>query len=1079
MSRPHRFTIPLYFSLAAFFPADGSAIDFNRDIRPILSENCYHCHGPDQKERKAKLRFDLPDSGKQAEVLSAGDPAKSEFLRRIHHADPEEGMPPPRSKLRLSKKEKELLNQWIQQGAKFDQHWSFVAPVRPEPPHLSSQTADWARNAIDHFVAKRLEQESLAPSPQAAPETLIRRVTLDLTGLPPTPTEVESFLQEVQVNGLDSAYEKTVDRLLASAAYGERMALPWLDAARYADTGGYQGDIIKSQWPWRDWGIRAYNANMPFDQFTIQQLAGDLLPEPTDNQILATAFNRNHRINDEGGIIAAEFLVEYVADRVETTGTVWMGLTIGCARCHDHKYDPVTQRDFYELFAFFHNIPENGKDGNIAPKPNLAVYTGGTKEDHAALEKTVGDLRKERSGYAELHAEALNRWLQAEKKNTASLPDFAELPRPFVHVHLNEMQKNRFENLGRMKTPALVKGRRNLVTGNAAARHGKGALLRQGGYLILGRTAGGSGFTPDQKMTWSAWVSPNGDLAGVEGPVFSNLTDDPASRGYQINLMETADGNSYQAAFRLHSNEAAGESIEVTTRDTIPQKSFSQIAVTYDGAMKASGVAIYLNGKAAQLEVEKDRFGHPFSSQEELRSGAEKSSSSAKTIRDELLGNTVLDDLRVYREALTPKQINALYHLSPVQLLVAEANPTKTETEFLSRAYFEEADPDFQGLLKKLAAAESQLKAFETNKITRVSIMEEMPKPRDTYLLDRGAYDQPIKDEKLFPNTIDALPEMPPDLPRNRLGLAKWLLRPEHPLTARVAVNRYWQMIFGAGLVKTQEDFGSQGQPPSHPELLDWLAVEFRESGWNVKDLLKLIVTSAAYQQHSAVSPALLALDPENRLLARGPRFRLYAQALRDQALALSGRLNRNIGGKPVMPYQPDGLWEELSAKGVKYKVAEGPDLYRRSLYTFWRRTVPPPSMMNFDNASREICSVKTTRTNTPLQAMNLMNDPQYVEAARLMAERMLREGGVTPEEQIAYGHRLVLARLPDSRVRRILLRGYRDYLKTYQRDPEAAKQLIAVGQSKASQSHREANLAALTAVASILLNLDETVTKE
>ncbi len=1064
----------IVLTVASSLSAADKAVDFNRDIRPILSDKCYFCHGPDANKRKGDLRLDDRAAALKAGAFVPGDVKASELHKRIHETDQEEVMPLPKSKLKLSEADKKLLDQWIAEGAPYAQHWSFVAPIKQPVPSLPDSMKSWPSNGIDVFVAAKLYDAGLKPSAQAKNETLIRRVTLDLTGLPPTPAEVDAFIADSSGH----AYESLVDRLLKTRQYGERMALPWLDAARFADTGGYQGDLVKTQWPWRDWVIRAYNANLPFDQFTIEQLAGDLLPNPTEDQLLATAFNRNHRINDEGGIIPEEFLVEYVADRVETTTTVWMGLTVGCARCHDHKYDPITQRDFYQLFAFFNNVPEKGKDGDIAPKPNMSIYTGGTRKQHESLKVSAANFRKQQGKYAKAHENAFSQWLKQEGISSRKLAAFTKLPEAVIHVPLDEVVKKRFQNLGSSAGKISIKGKAKAVVTNQKAKHHQGVSIRLSGYLNLGNMKKSGGFDSSRPMTWSAWVNPPSTTFGIEGPVFSNLSPDDKAQGYQINLAENS-ASEFSVIFRLHSNRAAGKSIEVATKEVIPRKKFAHLVVSYDGSMKAAGVKIFLNGKPVELEIKKDRAEARFTSQEDLLVGVETETSGPRGVRDELLHNAVVDDLRVYHEVLAGDQIKALYQLSPVQLLAARDKQNSAVRGFLSRAYFRDEDAEYQKLTAQLSKTEASLKSFEANKITKVSIMEEMEKPRDTYLLTRGAYDHPDKSKKLSPTTFASLLPMAADQPKNRLGLARWLFDPEHPLTSRVAVNRYWQMYFGRGLVKTSEDFGSQGSPPTHPGLLDWLAVEFRETGWDVKAMQKLIVMSATYRQSSAISPELLQRDPENQLLARGPRFRLYAHALRDQVLAISGKLDRRIGGPPVMPYQPSGLWEEVSAKGKKYIVGDGSDLYRRSLYTFWRRTVPPPSMMNFDNASREICSIGTTRTNTPLQAMNLMNDPQYVEAARLMAERMMTEGGSSPADRIRFGHKLALAREPDAKTLKILTLGYNEYLKRFKSNPADAKSLITIGKSAVRKNTDPAQLAATTAVASVILNLDEIVTKE
>ncbi|MEM7145550.1 MAG: DUF1553 domain-containing protein [Verrucomicrobiota bacterium] len=1065
------------------FPFWGASaeVDFARDIRPILSDNCFHCHGPDGAERKADLRLDTED-GAKADLggyfaVVPGKPEESLLLERILHDDPDEMMPPEDSERELKPREKELLKRWIEEGAQWEGHWAFEALERPEVP--SSELAvqgSRVGNEIDRFVGARLEGEGLEFSEEAEREVLIRRVTLDLTGLPPTPEEVDAFLTDESVN----AYEKVVDRLLASPRYGERMAQPWLDAARYADSAGYQNDFKRSQWPWRDWVIGAFNENMPFDQFTIEQLAGDLLPDATEAQILATAFNRNHRINNEGGIIPEEFLVEYVSDRVETTSAVWLGLTAGCARCHDHKYDPISQRDFFQMFAFFHNVPEKGKDGAIAPEPNLAVYREGAREEHGELTKEVNALRAKAKKMAREKGKELEAWKKGEKESVENSVPYVRLSLPTAYYAFDYPERNRVSNLGGRAATGIVRGLRNRVTFDDEGKHGKGVLFKQGGYLNLGKFEGASGYSPTGARSHALWVKPGDDVSNVEGPLLSRMSSDKAARGFQLVLVDVGKDQPYRLAFRLNSDRERKEGIEVVSaKPVVARKKFNHVAVTYDGSLKAAGVKLYVNGEAVPVRVTRDNFGTAFSSQEELLAGAENETSPSRGIRDELLAGTVLDDVVVYQKELSPGEVAFLGEVAPTDFVLVAGKASEAGLAYLEQVYFQEHDPEYQKLLKALAAKEGEEERFEEENITYVSVMEEMAEPRETYLLERGAYDQPDESEVLEPGTFEELPGMAAGLPKNRLGLAKWLMATENPLTARVTVNRFWQQYFGMGLVKTAEDFGSQGEPPSHPALLDWLAAEFMESGWDVKGLQKLIVTSGTYRQSSKVNPELLERDPENRLLARGPRYRLDAFALRDQALAASGQLAATLGGPPVMPYQPEGLWEEVSAKGFKYEVGEGEDLYRRSLYTFWRRTVPPPSMMNFDTATREFCSVKSSRTNTPLQAMNLMNDPQYVEAARKLAERMMRDGGEAVEERLGYGMKLVLGREPDEAVMRVLADGFGDYMEAFEADREGAAAFIAVGQSEVDGQMDAVELAAYAAVASVILNLDETVTKE
>jgi hypothetical protein len=778
-------------------PAAGAdeAIDFSRHIRPILAERCLHCHGPDAQKRQADLRLDelasaTADRG-GSQVIAPGKPEASTLLERVQSDDPEVQMPPPDAgQRRLTSGEIDLLRRWIAQGATWSEHWSFAAPRRPSLPTV--RDANWPRNGIDSFILSRLDQEGLHPSAPANSVGLLRRVTLDLTGLPPTIEEVESFLADDSPD----AYEKVVERLLSSPRYGEHMALAWLDAARYADTSGYQADWERFMWPWRDWVVGAYNANLPFDQFTVEQLAGDLLPDATPSQVLATGFNRNHRINDEGGSLDAEFEVEYVVDRVDTTSTVWLGLTAGCARCHDHKYDPISQKEYYRLYAFFNNVPEKGIDG----------------------------------------------------RHGAAKP-FIEVPNPAVQSQVADLKR-------------------------------------------------------------------------------------------------------------------------------------------------------------------------------------------------------------------------------------------RLETQQQTLAQFAEGAPERESAAKEIAEIEAAIKKLEPRAVTPVQVMQELPERRPTYLLVRGVYDQPDTREQLTPGLPSILGGLPDERPADRLALARWLVSPENTLTARVTANRLWQHHFGAGLVRTPEDFGSRGERPTHPELLDWLATELVRLNWDMKAFHRLVVTSSAYRQASYVTPELLNRDPDNRLLARGPRRRLSGAAIRDQALFVGGLLSGKTGGPPVKPYQPAGLWEELSFGNGKtsvdfYVQDHGESLYRRSLYTFWKRTVAPPSMAVFDGGGREMCRVSVELTNTPLQALTLQNDITFLEAARHLARRMLLEGGPAADDQLTYGWRTVLTRMPSSEELNVLRRSLERYRSVYRNDMAAAEQLLSAGESARDARLDAAEHAAMTMVAHTLLNLDEAIVLE
>ena len=1069
-------SLSLVLSTGCLFAAE-TPLDFNRDVRPILSDNCYRCHGPDADNQKSEFRLDtreaaIADLGGYAGIVP-GDPETSELHYRIwENVVDEERMPPPKSKLSLSKAEKKTLDRWIAAGAKYDIHWSFKAISNPEVPEVSSQNEMWSNNTIDHFIAARLENEGKAPSEPAPKETLIRRVSLDLTGLPPTPEEVDAFLTDSR----SDAWERVVDRLLASPHYGEQMSLVWLDAARYADSGGYQNDILRSQWPWRDWVIDAYNDNMPFDQFTIEQLAGDLLPNPTLDQVLATAFNRNHRINNEGGIVPEEFLVEYVADRAETTSTVWMGLTVACARCHDHKYDPISQKDFYEIFAFFNTIQENGKDGNIAPEPNMMVYTTGTEEEHQLLKQAVRNTKRTIIQLPQSRSDFFEAWIDEQKRAKPSeLAALASLPVADLHLPLDSENETYTANARDISRNGIFAGRGNeFPTLVPKTEYGKGFKFGRSNFLRINNPHEG-GFNSQRPYSWLIQVVPPKSFSGSEGPILSTV-EDATLMGYRLMLEATGLKSNFRISFQLMENAVKDIGIEVVSGPIITPAKPVRIGVTWDGSNEAKGVKLYVDGQPVETTILLNSIETAANTNNNLVLGARTRTDARDGIRDATLLNGIIDDVQVFERTLPHADIALLSAADPQLVLLA--SPSSATKAFIETAWIE-VDDEGKRLTQLLRQQEAELNAFEKKEVASVSIMKEMEEPRPTYLLTRGAYDHPDKSETLQPATLDVLPPMSDSLPVNRLGLAQWLVDPAHPLTARVAVNRYWQRYFGVGLVKTSEDFGSQGELPSHPLLLDWLASEFIRSDWNIKAMQKFIVMSATYRQSSFVTSELIEWDPDNRLLARGPRYRLGGQVLRDQALAVSGLLAPQIGGPPVMPYQPEGLWDEVSAKGYKYIVGDGDDLYRRSLYTFWRRTVPPPSMMNFDSSAREICSVRTNRTNTPLQALNLMNDPQFVEAARALAERMLLQGGPSVADQIAYGHQIVLARQPEPKVLSILMDGFESYLEVYQSEPTKAEQLTSVGASQPHSDLDPPTLAAMTIISNLLLNLDEAVTKE
>ncbi|MBL9155167.1 MAG: PSD1 domain-containing protein [Verrucomicrobiales bacterium] len=981
----------------------GADISFNRDVRPILSDNCFFCHGTDAKERKAGLRLDTFE-GATAEqdgvrAIVPGDPAKSAAWERILSDDPDAVMPPPKSHKKLSAAQKDILKRWIAAGAKYEPHWSF-SPIQPVAVPIVKQ-AQWPRGDLDRFLLARLEAEGLSPAPEASKEALIRRVTLDLTGLPPTPAEVEAFLRDTS----GTAYETVVDRLLKSAHFGERMAVDWLDAARYADTNGYQVDRDRELWPWRDWVIRAFNENKPFDQFTIEQLAGDLLPGATLDQKVATGFHRNHMLNEEGGVIADEFLAEYTADRVETTAAVWLGQTFNCARCHDHKYDPFTQRDFYAMKAFFHNVPERG----------VGLYSNPVR---------------------------------------TNAPPFVRLPAPEVEARIAKLNEQ------------------------------SGAVSAQMAALASGTAAGVDEWAAKLASTSVAWreIELIEAKGGDQPPVL-----EPSRKAVAIGPQETR-SNTITIRAKLPAGRISALRLVCEAVDASASVRWSEFKVgnkpalglrpvVAGNSLAAAELTKVLDGDrrtVAAIGAAKDRPVEAVFELETAREAAEGEMETAFEIGIENAGGGSR-----WRLFLTDADPSLLAPTAIVSL--AKKEPSKrSPAESKQLADFRLAQqPEHRRLSDELASLKKQIEAAELE-IPTTLVMEELKEPRPTHILMRGAYDKP--GEAVTAATPVVLPPLREGDPSNRLGLARWLVDERNPLTARVTVNRVWQAIFGTGLVRTSEDFGSQGEVPSHPELLDWLAWQFRERGWDMKGLVRLMVTSAAYRQQSAAPPALRERDPVNRLLARGPRFRLSAEMIRDQALAASGLLVAKIGGPSVKPYHPPGLYEQVVAQRdnpkATYQSGQGDDLHRRSLYTYWKRSVPHPAMLVFDAPFRETCSLARQRTNTPLQALNLMNDPTYVEAARFLAQRMEREGGATAEARLEHGFRLLLARMPNGEELALLKRALDRAQADFGKDPEAAKALLTVGEAKHETSLDPVELASYATVAMTLLNLDETVMK-
>jgi hypothetical protein len=1024
-----RIAYAFLISCSAYADSFPQVVEFNRDIRPIFSDRCFTCHGPDAANRKSKLRLDI-EEGARIDIVP-GDPAQSELYRRLTSHDRARRMPPAYAdQEKLKEGEIDLIRRWIEQGARWQKHWSLLPPRRPEIPKV--QSAGWARNPIDSFVLEKLEREGLRPASEADKPTLLRRVSLDLTGLPPTPGEVDSFLEDSSPD----AYEKAVDRLLASPRHAERMAYRWMEAARYSDTNGYQSDGNRDMWRWRDWVINAYQKNMPFDQFTIEQIAGDLLPNATRSQKIATGFHRNHRTSAEGGIVPEEFRVEYVADRVDTTAIVWLGLTMGCARCHDHKYDPITQKEYYRMFAYFNRVPEKGFVYNFGnEEPLIAAPTEEQQERLTGLDQKVEESERRLESLQATIQKAKRAW---EKSLRGSKPlDWTIEAGQVLHASLDGGPEDGCDL-------PLAEGR-------------VGKARRFDGKQFIESAANPGKLDYQDPFTFSAWIKPEAN----RGAILSKADDYFEGQGHGLYLIE--------GKVRLHVIYRWTDlGLRLETANAVKLHEWQHVLVTYDGKRKASGVHIYIDGKPQEINVLFDQLVWPLNTKLPFRIGAGGG----------LRFQGIIDDVRVFDRALTQEEAAVMPLLDPVNQLASvpprqrsSAQKDKLKFCFLDRFAPQAVQTAMQELRERRKARDDYYATLPT-----VMVMEDSVKPRDTFVLKRGAYDNP--GEKVTPGVPAALPPLRSGWPDNRLGLARWLVDRSNPLTARVTVNRQWQMFFGTGLVKTVEDFGSQGEWPIHPQLLDWLATEFMDRGWDIRALQKTIVMSATYRQSSRVTPELLQRDPENRLLARGPRFRLSAEMIRDQALFLSGLLVEKTGGPPVKPYQPPGLWQELTG-GKGYEAGKGADLYRRSLYTYWRRTIAPASMVIFDSPNRETCSVKEVRTNTPLQALILMNDVTYLEAARKLAERMLKEGGASPPQRIEFAYKVALGRRPKPVELPVLLETLDHYTVRYREDPKAAEEAVRRGESARDAALEPGELAAYAAVAGVILNLDEVITKE
>lgn len=1046
----------LPIDIAAAYKNLPHQIDFNQDVKPILSDKCFSCHGPDENKRKAGLRLDiesiakgpLPENQSKRAIVS-GNLRRSQLFRRISSTDPEFMMPQPESKLILDAYERAILTKWIKDGAEYKPHWAFINPEKPRIPKVDN--SQLVNNAIDNFVLNKLEKQGLTLSMEADKETLLRRLSLDVIGLPPSIGEIEDFLKDNNPN----AYEKQVDRLFASPHYGERMAVEWMDVARFADTHGYQLDRLRDVSPWRDWVIKSFNENQPYDEFITWQLAGDLLPNPTKEQRIATAFLRLHPQNEEGGIVEEEFRVEYVADRVNTVGTAFMAITVGCAKCHNHKFDPISQKNYYELFSFFNNVNEAGQislDGAM-PVPTMLLTTAQQDSILDFIDQKIKAKEADQEQVITSQSPEFEDWLNAEnykEELDRKYPNGLVAHFPMDHSSLrNRLSINQ---LGRMEQknsddekPDFVKGYKN-----------SGLLMDGDAWLDLGEVGK---FSRSQLFTIGLWVNiPSGLKNGVifhkgVGAALYNF------KGYHLALRE----NKLELMMAC---TAPYNAIIERTKDDIPRDQWIHLGITYDGSSKAKGYKAFLNGKEMEATVENDNlykdimigFGNgPLVG---LQIGARW--------RGKGIGGAKVDEIMVFNRELTALEMLQIGDfakwkeaLSKNHNELSAENNQHLKAHFLSRyshSFLETSDQLFQ-LRKKFNDS------IET--IPELMIMHEMNERRPAYTLSRGQYDVPL--DEVFPNTPEHVLPMPPEFPKNRLGLAQWLVHEDHPLTARVAVNRFWQMYCGKGLVKTTEDFGNQGERPSHPELLDWLAIHFRESDWDVKALQKMILMSAAYRQSSISSEEMIAKDPHNDLLARGPSQRLSAEMLRDNALAASNLLHRKIGGKSVFPYQPEGLWK---VNGNKYEESKGNDLYRRSLYTVWKRSVPHPTQATFDAPERAECTMRRQETNTPLQALVLMNDPIFVEASKVMGEE------ISKSNDMATVFRKLTGRHPTKEETVVLNELYQNEYQKFKANNKRTKGWLSNAIEDFDADLDMEEVAANAVVASTIINSDAAIVK-
>ncbi|QRR00334.1 DUF1553 domain-containing protein [Dyadobacter sandarakinus] len=1030
-------------------------LDYNLHVKPVLSDKCFACHGPDKAKQKAGLRLDvreaayanLPEhSGKVA--IDPGKLRNSEVFRRIISDDPDYVMPTPDSHLSLTPKEKAVLIRWIEEGAEYKPHWAFVKPEKKKIPQVQNER--WPRNAIDYFVLAKLDQEKMVPSPEADRETLLRRLSLDLTGLPPTMAETDNFLKDQS----EKAYEKQVDRLLASPHYGEKMAVDWLDLARFADSHGYTVDRLRDMSPYRDWVINAFNRNMRYDRFIHWQLAGDLMPAPTRDMRIATAFNRNHQQNVEGGIIEEEFQTEYVVDRTNTFGDAMLGLSVGCAKCHDHKYDPISQKNYYQLFSFFNNVKEAGQISwdDALPTPTLLLPTPQQERMLKHIRTLESEQQVALTSAAQSAQKDFEKWKNSEAYHALTKQ---KLPATGL-VALYNFDSGTLRNSVNPRQNGIMK-RESGQTGDQPEliQHDAGKALAMNGDVFLDLDKVGV-FRKSETFTIGirTWIPAELD----EGVIFHKSLAERLYnfRGFHLYLKKD----------RLELNMAHTAPSNAITRLSargIPRNRWIHLTMTYDGSSRAAGMRLFVDGSEMPLETTMDQLTKDILFKMDKQPGLQVGG----WWRGKGFKGGRVDDLAVYNRSLSPLEVRVLAGKESWENILA---PGHVDQQMLQEYYWSAVSPVAREMRTRLRATRTML-ADSAENLEELMVMQEMSRPKPAFLLLRGSYDAP--GERVYPATPAAIAPFPAHLPKNRYGLALWLTGKDHPLTARVAVNRFWQNFFGTGIVKTTEDFGNQGELPSHPELLDWLAVTFRESGWNVKALNKMIVMSAAYRQQTRANRTQREKDPENRLLARGPSGRLTAEMLRDNALMASGLLDMRIGGKSVKPYQPDGLWE---INNTTYQADTGRSVYRRSLYVLVKRSVPNPTLGTFDATSRSFCVVRRQKTNTPLQALVTLNDPTFNEAMKVMGEQMTRMGSGPAAITAAY--RKLTGTRPAPAALKLLLAMQHAELEKFRKNPAKTAGWLKEGQYQVDKHLDKAAIAANAVVASTILNSDAALTR-